>query len=123
MLVQTNSYIVPRDRRIEHDRLMRRMTQVLARLGCPSFEVYEQMTPGWGPTRGDVRCVQVLRFRDRQHHQAVQEAERADPAAQELVREFCALVGLEAQQAQGLFLTEYLASQDGMPQLPAPDPR
>jgi len=37
MLLQTNSYIVPRDKQEEHARLMRRFKQVLLKLGCEHF--------------------------------------------------------------------------------------
>src|SRR5215218_7172452 len=43
MLLQTNSYIVPKDRRSEHTRLLRRFRQTLTRLGAEHFEVYEQV--------------------------------------------------------------------------------
>ena len=47
MLLQTNSYIVPKERRAEHQRLLRRFRQTLARLGCEHFEVYEQVGANW----------------------------------------------------------------------------
>ena len=34
MLLQTNSYVVPKDKRLEHAKLMRRFRQTLVRLGC-----------------------------------------------------------------------------------------
>jgi hypothetical protein len=103
MLVQTNSYIVPREKRAEHGRLMRRFRQALGKLGCDQFEVLEQVGSNWRANKGEVRFVQIMRFRDRKHHMAVQEAERNDSAAQELIREFCDLVGLEQQKARSLF--------------------
>jgi hypothetical protein len=103
MLVQTNSYIVPREKRSEHGRLMRRFRQALVKLGCEQFEVLEQVSSNWRANKGEVRFVQIMHFRDRQHHQAVQEAERNDPAAQELIREFCDLIGLEQQRGRSLF--------------------
>jgi hypothetical protein len=48
MLLQTNSYIVPKEKRAEHARLVRRFRQTLARLGCDHFEVYEQVGANWG---------------------------------------------------------------------------
>ena len=47
MLLQTNSYIVPKDKRAEHARLLRRFRAALAKLGCDSFEVYEQVGANW----------------------------------------------------------------------------
>jgi hypothetical protein len=107
MLVQTNSYIVPQARRADHDHLMKRFRQAYARLGCEHFEVFEQTVAGWGSPRGDVRCVQIIRFRDRQHHHAVQEAERKDEAAQQVIFEFCKLINYDQQLAGGLFVSEF----------------
>jgi hypothetical protein len=107
MLLQTNSYIVPKDKRSEHHRLMRRFRQALARVGCDHFEVYEQVGPNWGPVKGGGRFVQILRFRDRQHQVAIQQAEKSDPAVQQIIAEFCELVNLPYQQEKGLFALGY----------------
>src|SRR6476619_2251442 len=111
MLLQTNSYIVPKDRRAEHARLMRRFRQVLAKLGCDSFEVYEQVGANWG-SAGDSngRYVQIMRFRDRKHQLSVQNAERNDPSAQALIAEFCQLVNFQYQQQQGFFAVGFYNS-------------
>src|SRR5947208_3016879 len=103
MLLQTNSYIVPKDKRAEHARLMRRFRQVLAQLGCDMFEVYEQVGANWAGGDDNRRCVQIIRFRDRKHQQSVQTAEKNDPAAQALIAEFCQLVNFQYQQQQGYF--------------------
>lgn len=110
MLLQTNSYIVPRDKRDAHARLLRKFRQVLLRLGCEHFEAYEQVGTNWSPGEGTGRFVQIMRFRDRHHQQQVQAAERADPAAQQLIREFCELINFPYQQQQGLFATGYYQS-------------
>ena len=102
MLLQTNSYIVPREKAEEHARLMRRFKQALHKLGCDQFEVYEQTAPGWAPGESG-RCVQLMRFRDRKHQQQVQNLERTDPAAQTIIAEFCALLSVPYQQQQGFF--------------------
>ena len=107
MLLQTNSYIVPKDKRAQHERLMRRFRQALARIGCDHFEVYEQVGPNWGPIKNGGRFVQILRFRDRQHQLAVQAAEKNDAAAQEIIREFCELLEMPQQQEKGLFALGY----------------
>lgn len=109
MLLQTNSYIVPGERRVEHARLMRRFRQILARLGCDQFEVYELVSPNFAPFKGDVRFVQLMRFRDRRHQQAVQAAERVDSAAQDLIQEFCDLVNIEYQKDCSLLAVGYYA--------------
>jgi hypothetical protein len=103
MLLQTNSYIVPKDKRSEHTRLLQRFRQTLARLGCDHFEAYEQVGQGWATGEPTGRFVQLMRFRDRAHQQEVQSAERTDPAAQALIREFCELINFPYQQEQGLF--------------------
>ena len=105
MLLQTNSYIVPRDKRAEHARLLRRFRQVLARLGCDHFEVYEQVGANWNSSGGDAtgRVVQIMKFRDRRHQLAVQAAERNDPVAQAVIAEFCELINFPYQQQRGLF--------------------
>ena len=117
MLLQTNSYIVPKDKRTEHARLVARFRQVLARIGCDHFEAYEQVGANWaGETTG--RFVQIMRFRDRKHQQAVQAAERSDAAAQALIKEFCELINFPYQQQQGLFAVGFYTSL-----LPAPGAR
>jgi hypothetical protein len=110
MLLQTNSYIVPKEKRSEHARLMRRFKQVLGKLGCDMFEIYEQVGANWngGDTSG--RYVQIMRFRDRKHQVAVQNAERSDPAAQALIAEFCELVNFQYQQQQGFFAVGFYNS-------------
>jgi hypothetical protein len=114
MLLQTNSYIVPKDKRTEHARLVARFRQVLTRLGCEHFEAYEQVGANWS-SESTGRFVQIMRFRDRKHQQAVQAAERSDPAAQTLIREFCELINFPYQQQQGLFAVGFYTSL-----LPAP---
>ena len=71
MLLQTNSYIVPKDKRTEHARLIIRFKQTLARLGCDHYEAYEQVGANWSPTEATGRFVQIMRFRDRKHQQQV----------------------------------------------------
>src|SRR3954462_1946445 len=101
MLLQTNSYVVPKEKRAEHARLVRKFRQTLGRLGCDQFDVFEQVGANWagGDTTG--RFVQMMRFRDRKHQLAVQSAERSDPAAQALIGEFCELINFPYQQQQG----------------------
>src|SRR4051812_16459904 len=110
MLLQTNSYIVPKEKRSDHSRLMRRFRATLTRLGCDTFEVYEQVGANWtnGETTG--RYVQLMKFRDRKHQVAVQNAERTDPTAQALIAEFCELINFPYQQQQGLFAVGYYGS-------------
>jgi len=115
MLLQTNSYIVPRDRRMEHARLLRRFRQTLLRLGCDHFEVFEQVGTNWNTGETTGRFVQIMRFRDRKHQLAVQAAERSDPTAQSLVREFCELINFPYQQQQGLFAVGFYTSFLRMP--------
>jgi hypothetical protein len=103
MLLQTNSYIVPQDKRAEHARLLRRFRQVLSRIGCDNFEVYEQVGSNWNTAEISGRVVQIMRFRDRRHQLAVQAAERNDPVAQAVIAEFCNLINFPYQQQQGLF--------------------
>jgi len=110
MLLQTNSYVVPKDRRAEHARLLRRFRQTLMRLGCEHFEVYEQVGSNWSSAEPTGRYVQLMRFRDRRHQLAVQAAERNDPAAQALIAEFCELINFPYQQQQGLFAVGFYAS-------------
>src|SRR4051812_43081534 len=100
MLLQTNSYIVPKDKRAEHSRLMRRFRQALYRLGCDQFEVYEQVPQDWGAGESTGRYVQIMRFRDRRHQQAVQEAEHTDATAQAIIKEFCDLINFPYQLQQ-----------------------
>lgn len=109
MLLQTNSYLVPPEKRDDHAGLMKRFAQTLHRLGCERFEIVEQMGPEWTP--GEVgRCVQLMQFRDRQHRQQVQQAEQSDPDAQAVIAEFVALLDIPYQQDQGYFATGYYES-------------
>lgn len=110
MLLQTNSYVVPKDKRAEHARLMRRFRQALLRLGCDQFEVYEQVGANWSSGETTERFVQIMRFRDRKHQLSVQNAERSDPTAQSLIAEFCELVNFAYQQQQGLFAVGFYHS-------------
>lgn len=110
MLLQTNSYIVPKERRAEHARLMRRFRQILNRIGCDNFEVYEQVGANWGNTQTSGRFVQIMRFRDRKHQLAVQNAERTDQAAQDLIAEFCELINYPYQVQQNLFAVGFYNS-------------
>src|SRR6476660_2564829 len=103
MLLQTNSYVVPKEKRAEHARLVRKFRQTLLRLGCDQFDVFEQVTDNWGGGETTGRFVQMMRFRDRRHQQAVQAAEKQDSAAQQLIAEFCELINFAYQRQQGLF--------------------
>src|SRR3954463_5850524 len=104
MLLQTNSYVVPKEKRDKHERLIRRIRQALLRIGCDQFEVYEQVGANWSPIKGGGgRFIQIMRFHDRQHHHEIQEAEKNDPSVQELINEFMQLIDLPSQQADGLF--------------------
>jgi hypothetical protein len=116
MLLQTNSYIVPREKRMEHARLLRRFRQVLLRLGCDHFEVFEQVGANWSSNDTSGRFVQIMHFRDRKHQLAIQAAERGDPTAQSLLKEFCELINLPYQQQQGLFAVGFYSSFLRMPQ-------
>ena len=110
MLLQTNSYIVPKDKRAEHARLLRRFRASLAKLGCDSFEVYEQVGSNWTTGEPTGRYVQIMRFRDRRHQLSVQAAERSDPVAQAIIAEFCQLINFPYQQQQGLFAVGFYNS-------------
>ncbi|MDB5355987.1 MAG: hypothetical protein JWN24_2440 [Phycisphaerales bacterium] len=118
MLLQTNSYIVPKEKRVQHARLMRRFRQTMHRLGCDQFEAYEQVAANWNAAGESGRFVQIMRFRDRRHQQAVQIAEREDPGAQQLIAEFCNLINLPYQHQHGYFATGFYTSVPGV--APAP---
>lgn len=110
MLLQTNSYIVPRAKRAAHAKLLTQFRQTLARLGCDLFEIYEQASPEWSTEAdGESRFVQIIRFRDRQHQLAIQAAEREDPVAQRMIGEFCELINFPYQQEHGLFAVGFYA--------------
>ena len=94
MLLQTNSYIVPKEKRVEHARLLRRFRQALARVGCDHFEVYEQVGSNWtGETTG--RFVQIMRFRDKQHQLGGYETWRARSSCLEADASTKIVTGLE----------------------------
>lgn len=110
MLLLTYSYVVPKDKRTEHARLLLRMRQTMARLGCEHFEAYEQVGKSWIGGEPTGRVVQILKFRDRQAFAAVQAAEKTDPQAQQLIKEFCDLINLPYQQQANLFMDGYYSS-------------
>jgi len=110
MLLQSNSYVVPKEKRAEHARLVRRFRQTLNRLGCDQFDVFEQVGPNWSTGETTGRFVQMMRFRDRRHQLAVQNAERQDPTTQQLIAEFCELINFPYQQQQGLFAVGFYQS-------------
>ena len=110
MLLQTNSYHVPKEKRAEHARLLARFRLTLARLGCDHFEVYEQVGSNWSGGESTGRFVQLMRFRDRKHQQQVQESERSDPQAQTLIKEFCDLIEFPNQQQEGQFAVGFYSS-------------
>src|SRR3954469_5186900 len=97
MLLQTNSYIVPKEKLDEHSRLVRRFAAALRRLGCDQFEVYEQVGTDWSAGDAGGRFVQMMRFHDRRHQLAVREAEQQDPGAQGIIKEFCDLINIPYQ--------------------------
>lgn len=124
MLLQTNSYVVPKEKRSEHARLVRRFKQCLSRLGCEDYEVYEQVGNNWTSDQTGGRFVQIMRFRDRRHQLAVQAAEKNDAAAQAIIAEFCDMVNFPYQQQQGLFAVGFYtsllaATQKALPHEPA----
>jgi hypothetical protein len=110
MLLQTNAYFVPPEKRTEHSRLVQRFRHCLARLGCDQFECYEQAGPNWSTGESKNRFIQLMRFRDRKHQQQVQAAERNDPQAQALIKEFCELINFPYQQQQGYFAVGFYNS-------------
>jgi hypothetical protein len=110
MLLQSNSYVVPKEKRAEHARLVRKFRQTLARLGCDQFDVFEQVGPNWSTGETTGRFVQMMRFRDRKHQLSVQSAERQDPTAQQLIAEFCELINFPYPQQQGLFAVGFYQS-------------
>ena len=86
------------------------LIQVLNRLGCDDFEIYEQVGANWSSGQATGRYVQIMRFRDRRHQVAVQAAERDDKGAQELIAEFCALINYPYQQQQQQFAVGFYSS-------------
>lgn len=108
--MQTNSYTVPKEKQEEHARLVKRIRQVMTRLGCEMFDVFEQTGASWSTNEATGRFVQIMRFRDRRHQLAVQTAERDDKGAQEVIKEFCDLVNLPQQQQQGSFSVGFYSS-------------
>lgn len=121
MLLQTNSYIVPKEKRTEHARLIKRFRALMQRLGCDDFEICEQTGPNWTNETGG-RFVQLMKFRDEAHQKAVRDAEQADPSAQDLVREFCELVDYAYQYQQGLATTAFYRSILSVPTKSLPSP-
>jgi hypothetical protein len=116
MLLQTNSYIVPKEKRAAHASLLARFSEALRRLGCDWFETYEQVGTNWDASQSTGRFVQMMRFRNREHQLAVQAGERSDREAQMLIAEFCELINFPYQQDHGFFAVGFynniLASEE-----------
>jgi hypothetical protein len=74
------------------------------------FECYEQTGTNWTTDESKNRFIQIMRFRDRKHQQQVQQAERNDPTAQALIKEFCELINFPYQQQQGYFAVGFYTS-------------
>jgi hypothetical protein len=53
---------VPKEKRADHARLLRRFRQTLQRLGCDHFECYEQVGANWTNGESTGRFVQIMRF-------------------------------------------------------------
>lgn len=109
MLLQTNSYIVPKDKRTEHARLVKRFKQIMSRYGCDDFEVYEMAGPNWSTEVGG-RFIQIMKFRDKEHQKQIQEAEQNDATAQELVRDFMEMINFSYQRNAGHATTAFYIS-------------
>lgn len=109
MLLQTNSYIVPKDKRTEHARLIKRFKQIMSRYGCDDFEVYEMAGPGWSTEVGG-RFIQIMKFRDKEHAKQIQEMEKNDATAQELVRDFMEMINFSYQHSAGHATTAFYIS-------------
>lgn len=121
MLMQTNAYNVPADRRDRHERLMRKFADAFRRIGA-SFEVYEQVGSTFNPADESTgRFVQVMRFRDRHHLHLVRQFEESDPTAQAMIAEFCELVDIASQQQRGAFLPGYYFGLVGRPDTDLPE--
>lgn len=110
MLLQTNAYSVPTDKRDSHARLTARLQEAMRKIGA-TLEVYEQVGPGFSPAEESTgRYVQVMRFRDRRHLANVQAAERNDVLVQTLLAEFVQLIGLPEQANRGTYLPGYYSA-------------
>ena len=72
--------------------------------------MYEQVGANWTSGEPTGRYVQIMRFRDRRHQLAVQQAERTDPVAQQIIADFCQLINFPYQQQQGLFAVGFYNS-------------
>ncbi|MEM7808642.1 MAG: hypothetical protein AAF561_11060 [Planctomycetota bacterium] len=126
MLLQTNSYLVPRHRLREHDDLMRQFVACFRRLGVAdgAFEVFQSLDHEYRQhdNQPHQRITQILRFRDHDQQQAVHRAEASDPEAAELVEKLRRLVDLDEQAARKQFTSNYYGQiiLTGSPQASAP---
>jgi hypothetical protein len=120
MLLQTNSYLVPEARLGEHRRLMRKMAACFARLGLGGdqpgrFDIFEQVGPEFtnrSSGSAGIRCIQMMRFADREQQQRVQKAEAEDAEARQIVDTLCRLVDLPGQQKRGLFANGFYVNAE-----------
>ena len=111
MLLQTNSYVVPKDKRNEHALLVRRFRQSLAKLGCGHFEVYEQVSQNWSGQDSGGRYVQIIcASATAGISSKCRRPSASDPVAQALIQEFCELINFPFQQQQGLFAVGFYNS-------------
>lgn len=113
MLLQTNAYVVPKDKQDQHARLVRKLKEAMRRIGG-NIEVYEQVGPNFSlREEATGRFVQVMRFKDKRQLQQVQQAERADPTCQRLISELCDLIDLPRQMEVGTFIAGQYAGVAG----------
>ena len=108
MLLQTNSYIVPADRRADHARLIRKFRQALSRIGCDQFEVYEQVGPNWSPGAMREICPESCAFATasinkpcRRLKETIQDRSKSSP-------NFATLINFPYQQQARLFRRQLL---------------
>jgi hypothetical protein len=118
VLLQTHGYLVPAEHRAAHARLVRRFRAAMKRLGCDRFEAYEQVGSDWAGDASAGRFVQMMVFRDRAHQKQIQQAERDDPEAQQIIAEFVELIDLPKQQDDRTFVTGYYQEVLGEPPTP-----
>lgn len=111
MLLQTNAYSLPRDKKDQHARLVKRFEDCFRRLGA-SFEVYQQVDAGFKDQadQNSLRFVQLMKFKDEKHLASVRAAEVSDAACTQLIKDFCELIDYSGQVQSGLFLPGYYAS-------------
>ena len=86
MYIETYTYKVPKDKIDQYLDIQRRTKEVYLRYGCIAYEIFRS-DDGW--------CLEISRFKDREHYENVTKSVDLEPEIEILWKEFCSIVKKE----------------------------